>query len=317
LIVSEHRVLVISSQATLRIDTGRLKIERDGHDHAFVSPKDVAVLCLEHHTATLSVAVLRALAVAGAAVLVTDAQHLPCAMQIPIAATGLDAGRLRQQIAFDTSNKRGELWQQLISAKLLNQAHALRLLKRDGALRLERLATQVQHGDKSNAEGQGSKHYWSNLFPETFRRSKEGAEDPLNMRLNYGYAVLRSLIARALVSVGLNGSLGLGHCNAGNAFNLADDFIEPYRFMVDIHVADDADTWSGAPEFDSRAKLHLLGFVGRLIRINGMDMRLHAAIDASIASFVRILDDKANRLVLPEGIALTKDEKAWASTDGE
>ena len=314
--MSEQRVLVIENPAHLRIDTGRLKIERDGFDHVFVSPKDVAVLCLEHHTATLSVAVLRVLAEAGAAVMVTDARHMPCAMQIPLAATGLDAGRLRQQIALDASEKHGELWQQLISAKLSMQAHALRGLQRKGALRLERLATQVQHGDKSNAEGQGAKHYWNNLFPETFKRSKEGAEDPLNIRLNYGYAVLRAMIARSLVSAGLNGTLGLGHCNAGNAFNLADDFIEPYRFLVDVHLADDADTWSEAPAFDSRAKRYLLGFVERLVRMSGQDMRLHAAIDASIASFVRILDGKGKKLVLPEGLVINRDNEECRSTDG-
>ncbi len=314
--MSDQRVLVIENPAHLRIDTGRLKIERDGFDHAFVSPKDVAVLCLEHHTATLSVAVLRALAEAGAAVMVTDARHMPCAIQIPLAATGLDAGRLRQQIALDASEKRGELWQQLISAKLSMQAHALRGLQRNGALRLERLATQVQHGDKSNAEGQGAKHYWNNLFPETFKRSKEGAEDPLNIRLNYGYAVLRAMIARSLVSAGLNGTLGLGHCNAGNAFNLADDFIEPYRFLVDVHLADDADSWSETPEFDSRAKRYLLGFVERPVRVAGQDMRLHAAIDASIASFVRILDGKGKKLALPEGLVIDEDDKEWRSTDG-
>lgn len=315
--MSEQRVLVIENPAHLRIDTGRLKIERDGFNHAFVSPKDIAVLCLEHHTATLSVAVLRALAEAGAAVMVTDARHMPCAIQLPLAATGLDAGRLRQQIALDASEKRGELWQQLISSKLATQAHALRRLKRNGALRLERLATQVQHGDRTNAEGQGAKHYWSNLFPDTFRRSKEGAEDPLNIRLNYGYAVLRSMIARALVSSGLNGTLGLGHCNSGNAFNLADDLIEPYRFLVDVHLADDADTWSEAPEFDSRAKRYLLGFVERPVRIAGQDMRLHAAIDASIASLVRILEGKGKKLVLPEGSTIAEDDEAWASMDGE
>lgn len=314
--MSEQRVLVISNPATLSIDTGRLKIERNGFDHAFISPKDVAVLCLEHHTTTLSVAVLRTLAEAGATVIVTDARHMPCAMQIPLAATGLDAGRLRQQIALDASDKRGELWKQLITVKLSTQAHALRRLQRTGALRLERLATQVQHGDKSNAEGQGAKHYWSNLFPETFRRSKEGAEDPLNIRLNYGYAVLRAMIARALVAVGLNGTLGLGHCNAGNAFNLADDFIEPYRFLVDVHLADDADSWSEAPEFDSRAKRSLLGFVERPVRIAGQDMRLHAAIDTSIASFVRILDGKGKELVLPEGMIIDRDDKEWRLMDG-
>ena len=314
--MSEQRVLVIENPAHLRIETGRLKIERDGFDPVFVSPKDVAVLCLENHTITLSVAVLRSLAEVGASILVTDSRHLPCAMQLPLAATGKDAGRLRQQIALDASEKRGELWQQLISAKLFTQSCALRHLKRKGVLRLERLATQVQYGDKSNTEGQGAKLYWRNLFPVTFRRNKEGAEDPLNIRLNYGYAVLRAMIARSLVAAGLNGTLGLGHCNAGNAFNLVDDFIEPFRFMVDVHLANDVDCLSEAREFDSDAKRYLLGFVVRPLRISGQDMRLHAAIDASIASFLRILEGKGKKLVLPEGLAIGEDEQQWLSTDG-
>lgn len=313
--MSEQRVLVIENPAHLRIDTGRLKIERNGFDHTFVAPHDVAVLCLEHHTITLSVAVLRALAEAGAAVLVTDARHLPCAMQLPFAATGLDAGRLRQQITLDASDKRAELWQQIVAAKLAAQAASLRVLGRKGALRLERLSAQVQPGDKGNAEGQGARHYWGCVFSTTFRRGKEGAEDPVNTRLNYGYAVLRAMIARALTAAGLNGALGLGHCNAGNAFNLADDFIEPYRFLVDVHLARDMDAWREAPDFDSRAKRTLLGFVRQSVRMAGQDMRLHAAIDATMASYVRILEGKGNKLMLPEGLALAEGGK-WVSTDG-
>lgn len=313
--MSEQRVLVIENPAHLRIDTGRLKIERNGCEPAFVAPHDVAVLCLEHHTVTLSVAVLRTLAEAGAAVLITDARHLPCAMQLPLAATGLDAGRLRQQIALDASDKRADLWQQLVAAKLAAQAASLRALGRKGALRLERLSAQVQPGDKGNAEGQGARHYWGCLFSASFRRGKEGAEDPVNTRLNYGYAVLRAMIARTLVAAGLNGALGLGHCNAGNAFNLADDFIEPYRFLVDVYLARDVDTWSEAPDFDSRAKRMLLGFVQQQVRVTNQDMRLHAAIDATVASYVRVLEGKGNKLILPEGLVIKEDE-TWASTDG-
>lgn len=314
--MSEHRILVIESPAKLRIDTGRLRIERDGFQPAFVAPTDVAVLCLEHHTTTLSVAVLRTLAEAGASVLVTDARHLPCAMQLPLAATGKDAGRLRQQIVFDSSEMRGELWQQLVAAKLSTQAHALRWLRRKGALRLDRLATQVKHSDQSNAEGQGAKHYWGNLFPQTFKRVKEGAEDPLNIRLNYGYAVLRAMIARALVAAGLNGALGLGHCNAGNAFNLADDFIEPFRFLVDVHLAEDLNSWVETPDFSGHAKHHLIGFVTRPVRIAGQDMRLNAAIDVCISSFVRVLEGKGKKLTIPEGLAVDEDQQEWRSTDG-
>lgn len=311
----EQRILVIESPAYLRIDTGRLKVERDGFDHVFVSPSDVAVLCLEHHTATLSVAVLRALAEAGAVVLVTDARHLPCAMMQALGATGLDAGRLRQQMALDNSGQQTELWRQLVAAKLINQAAVLRMLERKGALRLERLAAQVRPGDAGNAEGQGARHYWSHLLSPSFRRGKQGADDPVNIRLNYGYAVLRAIIARALTAAGLNGALGLGHHNAANAFNLADDFIEPYRFLVDVHLAREISAWSEPQKFDSTAKRTLLGFITQPVRMAGQDMRLHAAVDASVASYVRILESKNTQLLLPEGLATAEDE-VWVSTDG-
>ncbi|MEO8600533.1 MAG: type II CRISPR-associated endonuclease Cas1 [bacterium] len=313
--MSEQRVLVVENPARLSIEIGRLKIERDGFAHVHISPRDIAVLCLEHHTISMSVAVLRTLAEAGCAVLVTDARHLPCALLHPFAATGLDAGRLRQQIVLDSSELRAELWRQLIAAKLSTQAAALRELGRNGALRLERLATQVLPGDTGNTEGQGAKHYWNSLFPDSFRRNKEGATDPLNVRLNYGYAVLRAMIARTLAASGLNAALGLGHSNAGNAFNLADDFIEPYRFLVDAHLAADADTWSEAPEFNSHAKQFLLSFVKQAVRMAGQTMRVHAAIDVSVTSFVRILERKDGRLLLPEGM-MTSGDKSWVSMAG-
>ncbi len=313
--MSAQRILVIANPARLSIEIGRLKIEREGSAHVHISPRDIAVLCLEHHTVSMSVAVLRTLAEAGCAILVTDARHLPCAMLYPFAATGLNAGRLRQQIALDSSELRAELWKQLIAAKLSTQAAVLRELGRNGALRLERLATQVLPGDKSNAEGQGAKHYWNSLFPDSFRRNKEGATDVLNVRLNYGYAVLRAMIARALAASGLNAALGLGHSNAGNAFNLADDFIEPYRFLVDIHLALDANTWSEVPIFGGHAKRRSLSFIKYPVHVAGQDMRLHAAIETSVASFLRILDGKSKELLLPEGIVISGDT-SWASTAG-
>lgn len=311
--MSEQRVLVIENPARLRIDTGRIKIERDGLADVFIGPADVAVMCLEHHTATLSVAVLRALTDAGAVMLVTDARHLPSAMMQPLGITGTSSGRLRQQIALDSGERRTDLWRQIVAAKLATQAAALRSLGRKGVLRLERLSTQVQPGDKGNAEGQGARHYWRQLFSESFRRDKLGAEDAVNIRLNYGYAVLRAMVARALAAAGLNSGLGLGHSNSGNPFNLADDFMEPYRFVVDVHVARGAGSGSEGVILDSGAKKELLGFVKSPVHIAKQDMRLNAAIDATVASYVRVLGANASKLVLPECLVTTE---TWVSTDG-
>ena len=306
--MSEHRILLIENPASLSIDIGRLRIRRDGFDDSFVLPKDIAVLCLHHHTIQISVQALRCLAEAGASVLVTDEIHHPCAWFLPQVGNGDLVRRLRQQMALDNHETKGKLWQALVQARLNTQAVNLRVLNRKGALRLERLAQEVQAADKTKCEGQGAKHYWAHLFEEDFSREKQGAEDTINARLNFGYAVLRSMIARSLVLAGLNPALGLGHCSMENPFNLADDFIEPYRFVVEQHVAK-----SHTGEFNNQARKEMLGFVTQEIKLNGAGYRLPAAINESVASFVRILDGGTKQLSLPEDLVMqADDEESWA-----
>lgn len=306
--MSDHRILLIENPASLTVDLGRLRIRRDNYDDIFVLPSDVAVLCLHHHTIQISVQALRILAEAGASVLVTDGVHHPCAWLLPQVGNGDLVRRLRQQIVLDGSSTRGRLWQAIVQARLNTQAVNLRVLNRKGALRLERLAKEVQPADTTKCEGQGAKHYWTYLFDEDFKREKQGAADAINARLNFGYAVLRSMVARSLVMAGLNPALGLGHSNMENPFNLADDFIEPYRFVVERHVV-----LGQLGEFNSKARKEVLNFVGQEIKLKGAGYRLPAAINESIASFVRVLDGRAEYLHLPQDALLQKDEgESWA-----
>lgn len=306
--MSDHRVLLIENPAELSVDLGRLRIRRDGYPDTHVLPSDIAVVCLHHHGILLSVNTLRALAEAGASVLVTDAMHHPCATLLPSRNNGDLVRRLRRQIWLDTAPDKPILWQRIVQARLSTQAANLRTLGKKGALRLERLAGQVLPGDRSKCEGQGARHYWAHLFPKEFRREKRGATDPINSRLNFGYAVLRATVARALVQAGLNPALGLGHDNQENPFNLADDFIEPYRFVVERHVAQ-TNEWG---EFDSGARKRVLGFLHTEIRIGKAGYRLPAAIAESVASFVRFLDAPKVALLLPEDARTAPDEPPWA-----
>lgn len=305
--MSEHRILLIENPASLSVDLGRLQIRRDGFDDAFVLPRDIAVLCLHHHTIQISVQTLRVLAQAGVSVMVTDEIHHPCAWLLPQVGNGDLVRRLRQQMVLDSTAKKGKLWQALVQARLSTQAANLRALNRKGALRLERLASQVQPADKTKCEGQGAKHYWTYLFEEDFKREKQGAEDAMNARLNFGYAVLRSMVARSLVLAGLNPALGLGHSNMENPFNLADDFIEPYRFVVERYVAA-----IDFGEFDGTARKAMLGFVEQEVKLNGAGYRLPAAINESVASFVRVLDGRAEQLHLPQDVIAQPNDESWA-----
>lgn len=303
--MSAHRILLIENPAQLHIDLGRVRIQRDGVPDVFVLPSDIAVLCLHHHTIQISVQTLRALAEAGASIIVTDANHHPCAWLLPTNGNGDLVRRLRQQIQLDADPLKGLLWQQFVQARLRTQAANLRGLDRKGALRLERLANEVASGDSGKREGQGARHYWAHLFPQKFKRAKQGANDPVNARLNFGYAVLRSMIARSLVMAGLNPALGLGHCSTENPFNLADDFIEPYRFVVERYVAQ-----SEPGEFDGKARKQLLQLVETEVLLNNAGYRLPAAITETVASYLRILDGRKGSLALPADALFPK--AAWA-----
>ncbi|MDP3211938.1 type II CRISPR-associated endonuclease Cas1 [Methylotenera sp.] len=305
--MSEHRILLIENPASLSVDLGRLRIRRDGFDDAFVLPRDIAVLCLHHHTIQISVQTLRVLAQASVSVMVTDEIHHPCAWLLPQVGNGDLVRRLRQQMVLDGSALKGDLWKTLVQARLNTQAVNLRVLNRKGALRLERLANEVQYADKTKCEGQGAKHYWAYLFEDRFKREKQGAEDPINTRLNFGYAVLRSMITRSLVMAGLNPALGLGHSNMENPFNLADDFIEAYRFVVERYVAKS----EILEEFDGIARKQILGFVEQEVKLKEAGYRLPAAINESIASFVRVLDGRAKELTLPTDVITKLNDESW------
>ncbi len=248
--MANQRVLMVESPCHISVDTGRILLKRTDGQSKTELASDLAVLCLHHDQITISHHALRQLNQADCAVMTTDAQHLPCGVMHPLSAqaNSVAVTRLRQQIALDSDTvRKGLLWQQIVSQKIVNGAHLLRLLESNGAMRLERLAQEVQPADSRNAEGQAAKHYWQQYFAQpqinnyAQRRQKQDAGDAVNVRLNYGYAVLRAMIARELLVAGLNPILGIGHGNQGNPYNLADDFIEPFRFIVEWAVAQEND----------------------------------------------------------------------------
>ena len=172
----------------------------------------------------------------------------------------------------------------------------MRYFDLNGALRLERLANEVKPGDDGNAEAQAARHYWKHFFGENFSRRKEGADDGLNARLNYGYAVLRAMMARQLVMSGLSPALGLGHQSQQNPFNLADDFMEPFRYLVERHVrAECADTTPLTPT----DKIALLRFMEQEVTMGNQAFRIPSAVAESVESCCRAIERGAGELRLP------------------
>ena len=293
--MSEHRILLIENPARLSVDLGRIRIEREDQKDIFILPLDIAVLLLHHHTVELTVQVLRALTESRSIILITDERHHPSGWLTPMYGLPQASLRLYQQMAV-TTETRGRLWQAIVQSRIKTEALNLRDLKLNGALRLERLAQEVELGDRAHAEGQAAKHYWDCLFGADFKRDKQGAKDTLNAALNYGYAVLRALLARELAIASLTPMLGLGHMSRENPFNLADDLMEPYRYLVERHVYQCREQLT---DFDTDARMRILGFIKQTAKLGNMDFRLPAAIHESVGSFVRALDNGSGGLALP------------------
>jgi len=298
--MSEHRILHVESPATIGLDTGRLCIRAEGCPPWFGCVEDVAALCLADPAIRVSARALAALAEQGGVVLLTDSHHLPTAMMRPIRASSLMAGRIRMQAEWSAAhpNHADELWAQIVAAKLAMQADALKRRGLNGHLRLRRLAKQVENGDPANIEAQAARHYWKHLFPTGFRRAKRDATDHLNARLNYGYAILRALVARHLALAGLEPALGLHHRSTTNSFNLADDMMEPLRPLVDGIVYDKLMEEGPLRREEKRA---LLGVMEKTVTFNdGREYRLHGALECMMQSLVRAMERPGRiRLVLP------------------
>lgn len=166
----------------------------------------------------------------GVVLILTDAQHLPNGMVLPFHRHFRKADIARLQIEISAPLQK-RLWQMIVQRKIENQAGALMAAGRPGAASLIEMAKRVGSGDPNNVEARAARYYWGHLFNNFIRNDET---DRRNMLLNYGYAVMRAGVARALVAHGFLPALGLFHASVSNTFNLADDIIEPFRPFVDI-----------------------------------------------------------------------------------
>jgi CRISPR-associated protein Cas1 len=179
--------------------------------------------------------VLSGLATAGGVFIACDGHNLPVAMMLPLASHFAQAERFAAQARAPVPVCK-RLWRQIVRAKIAAQA-ALLIELRGTDFGLRALVARVRSGDPSNVEARAARRYWPQLFADLdFRRHRENEDQ--NILLNYGYAVLRAIIARAICTAGLHPSLGIHHHNRYNAFCLADDLMEPFRPTVDHAVAE-------------------------------------------------------------------------------
>lgn len=291
-----ERIIDISDlPARLRVRNEQLILERDENGQTSIPLEDLAVVVMSHPQTTLSHAVLSGLSSNGATLVVCDERRRPCAMLLPLEGNSLQAQRFTWQAEAKLPIKK-RVWQQLIREKLMNQGRLLHRLRGDEA-GLSTLAQRVKSGDPDNLEAQGARRYWSVLQPEEgFTRDPNS--EGFNSLLNYGYAILRAIVARAICGAGLHPCLGVHHHNRYNPFCLADDLMEPYRPLVDAAALKVMQTMGTDLNRDTKAAL-LAPLTGQF-HIAGEHRTLFDCLVRTCASLVAIYAGQGKSLTLAQ-----------------
>lgn len=260
--------------------------------------EDIGVVVLDNKRITITQGVLEALLENNCAVITCNDSHLPVGMHLPLVGNTTQTERMRFQIEASLPLKK-QLWQQTISAKIQNQALGLRQIRGTEVRNMLKWASEVKSGDSENLEARAAVYYWQNAFPmiENFTRSREGVS-PNNL-LNYGYAILRAIVARALVSSGLLTTLGIHHRNKYNAYCLADDIMEPYRPYVDRLVMQLYDKYPNCEELTKELKAELLQIPVLDVVISGKKSPLMIAVSTTTSSLQKCYSGELRKIVYP------------------
>jgi len=276
------RILDLSrSGAHLHLRHENLVVDREDMESQTLPLSDLSVLVVSHPQVTFSKALIAAIAARGCAFLVCDEKHLPTGMLLPLQANSVQTERLAAQIRAKLPVKK-RLWQQIVREKVLAQGRLLSAFHgSDSGVGL--MAKRVRSGDPDNVEAQAARKYWGRFLGEKSFRRDRNKEGP-NSLLNYGYAVLRAIVARAVSATGLHPSIGLHHHNRYNAFCLADDLMEPYRPLIDARVLSLIRDQGEEVDLSQEVKLELLAALAGHLSYDGESRSLFDWMSRSASS---------------------------------
>lgn len=292
------RSIFITKPCKLYIEHNNLIVSNEDGDN-LVTLDSIASIVIETTRATITTYAISKLAEAGVAVLYVDKKYNLNAITLPFHTHSTFSKIVHSQIDISKPLKK-QLWQEIVKSKVKNQASVLEYFNREKSSKLlYEYAKSIKSNDEDNVEAKAARVYWSELF-EGFSRLHKGADDIRNASLNYCYAIIRSAVARSLTNAGLMPSFGVHHQNYFNAFNLADDIIEPYRAFVDLHVKltllkydDNVLTSSIKAEYVNILNLEYVSIDGGL-------SSLRTAIDTTVQSLQKcVLEKSISYLTLP------------------
>lgn len=271
-----------------------------GYEHLpdkTVPIEDIGILILEHQQITITHYLLDKLVSNNAAVVTCNETHHPSSMLLALEGNTVQSERFRAQIEATEPLKK-QLWQQTVKAKITNQAALLQQWSINNNY-LKTAAQSVKSGDADNNEAKAAAYYWSHLFPDAwqFFRKREGP--PPNNLLNYGYAILRATMARAIVGAGLLPTFGIFHRSRYNAYCLADDMMEPYRPFVDMIVRKIVDKTSAVETLTQELKVQLLALPTMDVLLNDETSPLMIATQRTAASLAKCFTGEQRKILYP------------------
>ena len=291
------RSIIVYNGEKLSVKDGWIVVSFEDGSSKRIPIEDLYCVVIDNRDLVLTVPVLSSLSEHNVHVVLTNEKHMPVSEIYPLNTNFHCYRILKKQLNMDEGFK-GEIWRRIVQRKIDNQAVCLenQWAERELVTRMRELSSEVELNDITNREAISAKLYFRNLFGSEFVRF---SDDTINAFLNYGYAIIRSGVAKSLVVHGFTCVMGVHHISETNEFNLADDFMEPLRPVVDNWVVNNTDCF--AEGLSKHVKNELVSLVNSEILFDGKVMKIRYAIDSMIKSFVTSIEThNPERLILPE-----------------
>jgi len=293
-----YRSVYIGNPAYLKLKDKQLKVTdpETKEEKGSIPIEDIGLLMLDHYQITLSHQLIQELMKNNVILISCDERHLPLAGMLPFSGNTLFSERVKTQIEVSEPLKK-QLWKQTVECKIQNQLKVLEQLGKYAAPMYEYLK-EVKSGDTTNMEGIAAQHYWKYLIDNNFLRDRFG--DYPNPFFNFGYGVLLSIIARALVDTGLLLVLGIFHRNKYNPYCLASDIMEPYRPIVDLLVMKWLQLHPEKQSLDKESKTFLLQIATQDVNIEKLVRPLIVGVKMTASSLLKCYTGEKRQISYPE-----------------
>ena len=291
------RNIYIQNDVYLKIKNEQLLINRNGEEHT-IPLEDINSICIENQRTSITTYALKKFIEHDIIVYICDEKHLPTGVLLGTNNYSRQLKNLKMQFEIPKPLIK-RIWQDIIKTKVRNQAECLKILGIEGYKQLDDMIVGITSGDTNNVEAKAASQYFKSLFGRTFNREIDCIE---NAALNYGYSILRGMIARTLIMYGFEPAIGIFHHNQLNNFNLADDFIECFRPVVDLYVLNKINLRNKCLIPEEKQKLY--NVINCLVLIDGKKFNIQGAIEYMVKSFSTSINQKENYIKLPYLIAI-------------